>query len=141
MVVFALFLWTGADALRQHRASSLPFTPPADLRPDAGTRPMPAIQSPGEPKQSQQDTTRTRLRALAQAVTAWSRQRGNRPDPFLVDLPRVQRELQLPPEQLVDGWGATIEYVPLPGRFRLVSAGPDGVRGTADDLSVEQTLE
>jgi hypothetical protein len=29
----------------------------------------------------------------------------------------------------------------MPGRFRLLSPGPDGVRGTADDLSVEQTLE
>jgi hypothetical protein len=141
MVVFSLFLWTGADALRQHQASSLAFTPHADLRPDAATRPAPTTQTPGEPTQTPQGTTRTRLRALAQAVTAWSRQRGGRADAFLVDLPRVQRDLQLPAEQLVDGWGTPIEYVPMPGRFRLVSAGPDGVRGTADDSSVEQALE
>jgi hypothetical protein len=102
---------------------------------------MPSIQPTAEPRQTQQETTRTRLRALAQAVTAWSRQRGGRLDPLLVDLPRVQRELQLPPEQLVDGWGGTIEYVPMRGRFRLISAGPDETRGTADDLSVEQALE
>jgi hypothetical protein len=141
MAVFGLFLWTGADALRQHQASSLAFTPQADLRPDVATRPVPTTQTTGEPAQTPQGTTRTRLRALAQAVTAWSRQRGGRTDAFLVELPRVQRELQLPAEQLVDGWGATIEYVPMPGRFRLLSPGPDGVRGTADDLSVEQTLE
>lgn len=140
-VVFALFLWTGADALRQHQASSLPFTAPVDLRPDAGSRPVPTIQPTADTKQTQQETTRTRLRALAQAVTAWSRQRGGRPDPFVVDLQRVQRELQLPTEQLVDGWGGAIEYVPMPGRFRLTSPGPDRVRGTADDVSVEQTLE
>lgn len=140
-VIFALFLWTGADALRQQQASSLPFVPPTELRPEAGARPMPSIQPTAEPRQTQQETTRTRLRALAQAVTAWSRQRGGRLDPLLVDLPRVQRELQLPPEQLVDGWGGTIEYVPMRGRFRLISAGPDETRGTADDLSVEQALE
>jgi hypothetical protein len=140
-IVFALFLWTGADALRQSHASSLPLTPHADVRPDAASRPQTASQGLADTKQAPQDATRARLRALAQAVTVWSRQRGGRADAFAVDVQRVQRDLQLPPEQLVDGWGTPIEYVPMAGRFRLVSAGPDGVRGTADDSSVEQALE
>jgi len=33
-----------------------------------------------------------------------------------------------------DGWGAPIDYQVMGTTFRLVSAGPDGVRGTADDI-------
>src|SRR5262245_48498000 len=33
-----------------------------------------------------------------------------------------------------DGWGAPIVYQVMGTTFRLVSAGPDGLRGTADDI-------
>ncbi len=33
-----------------------------------------------------------------------------------------------------DGWGTPIDYQVMGTTFRLISAGPDGVRGTADDI-------
>ena len=54
------------------------------------------------------------------------------------DLGEVLRFLEAPDSDRFDGWGRELVYRPTPeGRYRLLSCGPDGVRGNADDLVIE----
>jgi|Deesub1362A_J573_1020465.scaffolds.fasta_scaffold00116_45 hypothetical protein len=74
--------------------------------------------------------TRANLTALERAVLSYVLQRGK--------LPQSLKEIrQLSPMglNLYDAWGREIKYEPLSAdNFRLISAGPDGVFGTDDDL-------
>lgn len=40
----------------------------------------------------------------------------------------------LEPTSLVDAWGHDLLYYPAVDGYRLLSAGPDGMAGTADDI-------
>jgi hypothetical protein len=48
--------------------------------------------------------------------------------------------MRIPGEALQDGWGGEVQYVPENEGYRLISAGPDRLFGTADDIQYRRTL-
>jgi len=79
------------------------------------------------------DLTKTNMAALQRAVNIYIAQVGKNPE-TLQDLSRMQPMAAAQ----VDGWGKIIRYEKITeDRFRLTSAGPDGVFGTRDDIVMD----
>lgn len=76
------------------------------------------------------ELTKTNMAALQRAVNIYIAQVGKNPE-TLQDLSKMQPMAAAQ----VDGWGKVIRYEKLSeDRFRLISAGPDGVFQTRDDI-------
>ncbi len=78
------------------------------------------------------------MRKLADAVEKYRARNGSLPDARdivgLTDILHPEYMNELVRE---DGWGRPISYeLAGQGTFRLISDGPDGRRGTADDIVV-----
>jgi hypothetical protein len=81
-----------------------------------------------------QTSTLAKLRQLANNVELFRVERGQLPS----SLHEVAEALDLQPQDLLDGWERWITYETVaPESYRLRSAGPDGVRGSADDIVIE----
>ncbi len=79
------------------------------------------------------DLTKTNMAALQRAVNIYIAQVGKNPE-TLQDLRRMQPMAAAQ----VDGWGKIIRYEMITeDRFRLTSAGPDGVFRTRDDIVMD----
>ncbi len=87
--------------------------------------------------------SRARMLELALAIQAYQKQQGALPSPQLQEL----RTAGLAPNPVTDAWGKKLRYqptgalaatspltTPLLTQYSIVSAGPDGEFGTADDL-------
>lgn len=82
---------------------------------------------------SREELTRVNLAALEKQIVAFSATQGELPR----DLETFERAMR-PGTGLLDGWGRRVRYEKLSADgFRLTSAGPDGVFGTADDIQRE----
>jgi hypothetical protein len=77
--------------------------------------------------------TAANLQAVETAVVAFMSERGGAPA-SLEDV----RKAGLLPGGALDGWGRAVKYERISEvSFRIISAGPDGRFGTADDVSRE----
>jgi hypothetical protein len=75
------------------------------------------------------------LQKLAAGIAKYREMNGNLPmAPDIARLTDILHPLYMNDLIREDGWGAPIDYQVMGTNFRLISAGPDGVRGTADDL-------
>jgi len=74
-----------------------------------------------------------RLDALGMKVIERLKLTGSCPA-SLMDLAPVMGPSGIQGGRFVDGWGRPLEYSVSGKSFRIGSAGPDGVSGTADDL-------
>ena len=75
------------------------------------------------------------LQKLAAGIAKYREMNGNLPMvPDITRLTDILHPLYISELIREDGWGTNIEYQVMGTTFRLVSAGPDGVRGTSDDI-------
>jgi hypothetical protein len=72
---------------------------------------------------------------LAAGIAKYREMNGNIPTvPDITQLTDTLHPLYMNELIRQDGWGAAIDYQVMGTTFRLISAGPDGVRGTSDDI-------
>ena len=75
------------------------------------------------------------IQKLAAGITKYREMNGNLPAvPDITRLTDILHPLYISELIREDGWGTNIDYQVMGTTFRLVSAGPDGVRGTSDDI-------
>jgi type II secretion system (T2SS) protein G len=81
------------------------------------------------------------LRKLAEGIANYRQRNGKIPDASdIVSLTDVLHPNYVNVLVREDGWGHLINYQPLGGTaFKLVSAGPDGIPGTADDVVLDSS--
>ena len=81
-------------------------------------------------------TTQQSLQKLAAGITSYRASHGSLPTASnIVELTDVLHPLYTNELIRTDGWDAPIEYeITAPSTFRLISPGPDGRRGTPDDV-------
>ena len=78
--------------------------------------------------------TLANMRNLSTGIEVYRSQREGPP----ATLDEVLRWLEAPDTDRYDGWGRELVYRPTAdGRYRLLSCGPDGVRGSEDDIVIE----
>ncbi len=83
---------------------------------------------------AQKTQTQANMRQLNTYVEVYIAERGEPP----ASLNEIQQEMQFHPKALLDAWGQPILFEPKEGyRFRLISVGRDGGRGSADDIVLE----
>ncbi len=89
----------------------------------------------GALNETRQKATIAALRKLDAGVTAYRQQNGNAPGAStVVTLGDVLHPQYMSDLVLSDGWGRPIEIESTTPSFRFRSLGPDGRRGTADDV-------
>ncbi|MCP4992227.1 MAG: hypothetical protein GY934_00355 [Gammaproteobacteria bacterium] len=96
-----------------------------------------ATKSVAEPPDS---LTRKRQRSLLRLVKVWMIQYGDGYNPSLVTLERLRSDLEIPTEDMQDGWNTPFRYAYGDDRYSLLSAGPDTTFGTADDIDLVSEL-
>jgi hypothetical protein len=80
-------------------------------------------------------STNEGFQKLAAGIAKYREMNGNLPTaPDIARLTDILHPLYMSDLIRDDGWGMPIIYQVMGTTYRLVSAGPDGVRGTADDL-------
>jgi hypothetical protein len=84
--------------------------------------------------------TRSQLRSLGQKVNERLTRSAAGADTSQVSLYRLREELNLEPDALRDAWGGEVQYIPDAEGYRLISAGPDRLFGTADDLQYRRVM-
>jgi hypothetical protein len=84
--------------------------------------------------------TRRKLRELGQVVNEWMASRAVSGDPGELSLFRLREDMQIGRQMLLDGWGMEVQYLADNEGYRLVSAGPDKLFGTADDILYRRIL-
>ena len=91
----------------------------------------------GHDEEARRQATRTSITAIEQAVQIFAmRHNGKLPDSLdeltvgTDDKPGLLKE-----GALNDSWGTPFQYTKTGKKFKIVSAGPDGEAGTADDIT------
>lgn len=145
-IVMSLLTWSVVDALYELLAEQTPAFAPL---PEAPLTPAPA-DAPVAPEADPQNellanenkwvATRNRLRVLGQQVNAWLLDLGSAVDPATLDIGTISASLRLEDDAAIDGWGQPIRYESDGVGYRLISSGPDGEFGTADDVDYRRTL-
>ena len=67
--------------------------------------------------------------------------RSTNPYPSKLTLYKLRQDMDVPVDALSDGWGNEINFVQDNEGFRLISAGPDQLFGTADDILYRRVLD
>ncbi|MCB1850750.1 MAG: hypothetical protein KDH88_02185 [Chromatiales bacterium] len=83
--------------------------------------------------------TRQRMELLGRSVRIWMIQYGAGFDPSQVTMERIQQDLGIPPQEMLDGWGTPFRYTTSGERFTLISAGPDRKFAGGDDIQTEKS--
>ncbi|MCW8908783.1 MAG: hypothetical protein OQL28_16205 [Sedimenticola sp.] len=96
--------------------------------------PTPEVAIPAKPVDPQLAQTTSRLEALNRSIRIWMIQFGSGFNPEQVTLDRLQRDLQIGDQEMLDGWGTALQYEPGEKVYQVISAGPDRQFGTDDDL-------
>lgn len=107
--------------------------PPAESTPEAAV--------PAKPVDPQLAQTTSRLEALNRSIRIWMIQFGSGFNPGQVTLDRLQRDLQMGDQEMLDGWGTAMRYEPGEKVYEVVSAGPDRQFDTEDDLRRQTKAE
>jgi len=82
-------------------------------------------------------TTTESMQKLASGIASYRQQTGSAPNAVdIVALTNVLHPTYMPELVRLDGWGRPIRYEVNGTGYRLVSDGPDGIRGTSDDVLV-----
>lgn len=83
-------------------------------------------------------STANSLEKLAAAIAKYRASNGSFPNARdITALSDALHPLYMTDLVREDGWGQPIVYEPAPSSFRLVSSGPDGRRGTPDDVVID----
>lgn len=88
---------------------------------------------------SEMAKTRQRLELLARSVKIWMIQYGAGFDPSQVTMERMQRDLEISPGEMEDGWGTRFNYTTAAEYYIITSAGPDRIFGNEDDIKAEKS--
>ena len=134
-IVFSLFLWASiASIVGKNKTIALPSK--AEIE-----------QIRLKPKTLSKDAvnlmikqTKLKLRSARDAVTTWL---DKNPDKTLadVDFQRIITELGLDDHHFKDRWGNEMHMIPIRSGFKIISAGPDKLLETSDDLSYQKILQ
>jgi hypothetical protein len=85
--------------------------------------------------ESRRRTTLESFQKLATGISVFEQQTGSAPKATdIVSLTNILHPTYMADLVRLDAWGHQIRYEVTGSRFRLISDGADGVRGTADDL-------
>ncbi|MCG8428569.1 MAG: type II secretion system protein GspG [Chromatiales bacterium] len=95
----------------------------------------PVVQVEAPPADPELAATNQRLDGLFRSVKVWMIQFGSGFDPNQVTLERLQQDLGMADDEMVDGWGQPFQYSVDGSEYRVTSAGPDGQFGNEDDLT------
>ena len=147
--VMGVFLWSLVDSVHQsNRFGQLP----AGLDAARGGRADPkGAGGPGQddmtglagaqlPAQNKWVATRLKLGAIGQKANAWL---AERPDsgPSDLSMSRLREAYALGVADSRDSWGGAVQFIPDDQGCRLLSAGPDGLFGTVDDIQYRRPLK
>ncbi len=99
------------------------------------------VSTTAAPVDPQRAATNSRLEQLNRSIKVWMIQYGSGFNPAQVTLDRLQRDLNIGEQEMLDGWGTALRYEPQDGHYRVISAGPDRVFGNADDLKRETAVK
>lgn len=139
--VLALFIWSVTDSLLEKNAEAPPVVI-QKLDGEPGEEDIledQRITTPNAEEETKWSASRKRLRAMGQAINQWLSSYAENKDPASVTLFRLREDIKLAEEDFLDGWGTEFNYVPDTESYRLISAGPDRLFGTADDLQYRPT--
>lgn len=142
-VVMTLFLWSMVDSVHKSTQQVLPMTlfDLSESRPTA-KNPEPSASAEALQRDAQQNQwiqTRSRLRVLGEQVNSWLQDRSGATSVDL-NLYRLREDFSLPREMFSDAWKTEVQYIPDTEGYRLISAGPDRLFGTADDMQYRRVL-
>jgi hypothetical protein len=100
--------------------------------------PGPVVSTtPAVPVDPQRAQTLRRLDQLNRSVSVWMIQYGSGFNPTQVTLERLQQDLSMSEQDMLDGWGTALRFEPEAQVYRVISAGPDKAFGTGDELKRE----
>ncbi len=96
--------------------------------------PAPVVATtPAIPVNPQRAATNRRLEQLNRSIKVWMIQYGSGFNPAQVTLERLQQDLSIGEQEMLDGWGTALRFEPEAEKYRVISAGPDKSFGTPDD--------
>lgn len=144
--VMAMFLWSVVDSVHHSSQQTLQ---PRLLEMESGDEmsgggdgrvdDVLGLDSANLQPENKWVSTRKRLRTLGQHINTWiTKHQGA--DASQLSLFRLREDASLPIDDLVDGWGSELQYIPDTEGYRLISAGPDHLFGTADDIQYRRVL-
>jgi hypothetical protein len=145
-LVFGLFFWSTIESMNLGGSGGFDSRISQTLEQASGPRPDGDSGLPTgmqvEPRSigNKWAETRRGLRALGLQVNQWLEQNNKIDNPKAMNLYTLRQQMRIPKTALQDGWGGEIQYIPDTEGYRLVSAGPDGLFGTADDVQYRRTL-
>ncbi|AKH21264.1 hypothetical protein AAY24_13840 [Sedimenticola thiotaurini] len=90
--------------------------------------------TPVKPVDPQLAQTNRRLGQLNRSIKVWMIQYGSGFNPAQVTLDRLQQDLGIGEQDMLDGWGTALRFEPGEESYQVSSAGPDKVFGSKDDL-------
>ncbi|WP_275100005.1 hypothetical protein [Sedimenticola hydrogenitrophicus] len=96
---------------------------------------------PATPADLRRAETGRRLEQLNRSIKVWMIQYGSGFNPAQVTLERLQQDLDIGQQEMLDGWGTALRFEPEPGKYRVISAGPDKSFDTPDDLKRETVMK
>jgi hypothetical protein len=96
---------------------------------------------PATPLDPQRAETGRRLEQLNRSIKVWMIQYGSGFNPAQVTLERLQLDLNIGQQEMLDGWGTALRFEPEAGKYRVISAGPDKSFDTPDDLKRETVMK
>ena len=131
-----------SSAVRESAPPRVAAPAPRDLGSNAATAPArPDVSGTGVAKQNKWVVTRSKLRSLGRSINDWLGEEGSASvDPMSVTVLKLRQKLALDDDGMADAWGSEIQYIPSDKGYRLISAGPDQLFGTADDLQYAKAL-
>lgn len=142
--VLTLFVWSFLDSMQQpghqveNRLATLPEQ--GDLMQLQDSAQLGAKPEQLREEENRWAKTRSKLRTLGQSVNQWMASKAVSGDPATLNLFKLREDMDLPPEALLDGWKNSVQYIPDNEGYRLISAGPDQLFGTADDIQYRRVL-
>lgn len=143
--VLGVFLWSTVDSISQsnHMARQNRVLEAIDGR-DADAEQRESVanvvgidaqnMSANKKPVSKWGQTREGLRKLGGHIDLWLDQHPGKESAQQLNMFRLREEMSVPPEDLMDAWSNEIQYLPEVDGYRVVSAGPDRLFGTADDI-------
>lgn len=140
--VMMVFLWSVVDSVHKSTQQVLPmslFDPSESVRSAIPEQPATPEAARRDSEQNQWVQTRSQLRLLGEQVNAWL---SDRSEATAIDLNlyRLREDLSLSREMFTDAWNTEVQYIPDIEGYRLISAGPDRLFGTADDMQYRRVL-
>lgn len=144
-LVFGLFFWSAIESMNIGGYSGFDPRIARILDEAAEQRPVGVSRSSGSeagprPSDNKWAQTRQKLRALGRQINQWLTQNNQLDNPRAANLFTLRQQMRIPGEALQDGWGGEVQYIPDNEGYRLISAGPDRLFGTADDIQYRRTL-